>query len=52
VFRSLGALARAIGPVAACLVFWWLGAPITYAMLAAVVLLPWIMALPLPKPEK
>ncbi|MFI5355846.1 MAG: MFS transporter [Opitutales bacterium] len=51
-FRSLGALARGFGPVAACLLYWWVGATATYLAAAAIVLLPWFLALPLPKPEK
>ncbi len=52
VFRSLGALARGVGPLAACLVYWWLGATATYVLAAAVLVAPWTMALPLPKPAK
>ena len=52
VFRSLGALARGVGPVGACLLYWWLGATTTYVLAAAVLLAPWVMALPLPKPAK
>jgi len=52
VFRSLGALARGIGPLVACVVFWWLGATVTFVLAAAVLLAPWAMALPLPKPAK
>lgn len=51
-FRSLGSLARGIGPLVACLVYWWLGATVTYLLAAAIVLAPWFLALPLPKPEK
>jgi MFS family permease len=52
VFRSLGSLARGIGPVAACLLYWWKGATVTYLLIALVVVIPAIMALPLPKPQK
>jgi MFS family permease len=52
VFRSLGALARGFGPVSACLLYWWQGASITYVLAALILLVPWIMALPLPKPAK
>jgi MFS family permease len=52
VFRSLGALARGVGPVGACVVYWWLGATAAYAIAAVMLLAPWIMALPLPKPVK
>jgi MFS family permease len=52
IFRSLGSLARGIGPLVACALYWWLGATTTYLIAAAVVLLPWILALPLPRPAK
>ena len=52
VFRSLGALARGIGPLAACLVYWRFGATAAYVLAAAVLIAPWSMALPLPKPAK
>ena len=52
VFRSLGALARGVGPLVACLIYWWLGATATYIAAAAVLLAPWMMAWPLPKPAK
>ena len=52
VFRSLGALARGIGPLVACLFYWWQGSTETYLLAALVLLAPWIMALPLPKPAK
>ncbi|MCF7688276.1 MAG: MFS transporter [Cephaloticoccus sp.] len=52
IFRSLGSLARGIGPLVACFMYWWLGGTITYLAAAVVVLAPWVMALPLPKPTK
>lgn len=52
IFRSLGALARGIGPVVACLLYWWQGATVTYLLAAAIVLAPWFLALPLPRPHK
>jgi MFS family permease len=52
VFRSLGSLARGVGPIVACGLYWWLGATTTYLLAAAVLLAPWLMALPLPKPVK
>ncbi|QYM79931.1 MFS transporter [Horticoccus luteus] len=52
VFRSLGSLARGIGPVVACLFYWWQGATVTYLLAAAIVLAPWFLALPLPRPQK
>ena len=52
VFRSLGALARGVGPLAACLVYWLFGSTAAYMLAAAVLIAPWGMALPLPKPVK
>jgi MFS family permease len=52
VFRSLGSLARGFGPIAACLLYWWQGATTTYILAAFVLIGPWIMALPLPRPAK
>ncbi len=52
VFRSLGSLARGVGPIVACALYWWLGATTTYLLAAALVLAPWLLALPLPTPEK
>lgn len=52
IFRSLGSLARGLGPLAACFCYWWLGGTVTYLLVAAVVIVPWFMVLPLPKPAK
>lgn len=52
IFRSLGSLARGVGPLVACFCYWWLGGTVTYLLVAAVVIIPWVLALPLPKPEK
>lgn len=52
IFRSLGALARGFGPLAACLLYWWKDATWMYLIAAVVMLVPWIMALPLPRPSK
>ncbi|XP_037965037.2 major facilitator superfamily domain-containing protein 10 [Plutella xylostella] len=38
--RSLGALARALGPLAAATMYWWGGPVLTYAVGAALLLLP------------
>jgi MFS family permease len=51
-FRSLGSLARGLGPLGACLLYWWQGASLTFLAAAALTLIPWLMALPLPKPAK
>jgi MFS family permease len=52
VFRSLGSLARGVGPIIACLIYWGLGARITYSLAAFILVAPLMMALPLPKPVK
>ncbi len=52
IFRSLGSLARGIGPLVACFLYWWLGGTITYIAAAVIVMVPWLMTLPLPKPSK
>lgn len=52
IFRSLGALARGFGPLAACLLYWWQGATVMYVLAAVIMLAPWIMAMPLPNPHK
>jgi MFS family permease len=52
IFRSLGSLARGFGPIGACFIYWWLGAAPAYAIMAAVLIAPAVMALPLPKPAK
>jgi MFS family permease len=51
VFRSLGALARAFGPAAACLLYWRLGADWAYYIIAVFLLVPLGLALTLPEPE-
>ena len=52
VFRSLGSLARAVGPLVAGVVFWWYGSLFTYALGAALLLVPIAVGLSLPKPVK
>ena len=52
IFRSLGSLARGIGPLVACFLYWWLGGTVTYLAAAVIVMVPWLMTLPLPKPPK
>jgi MFS family permease len=46
--RSAGALARAVGPLAACLIYWKLGSEIAYLAGAVLSLLPLALALGLP----
>lgn len=48
VFRSLGALARGIGPLVACILYWRLGATVSYAIGAALMVLPILITAKLP----
>jgi len=52
VYRSLGSLARGLGPLVACFCYWWQGATTTYLLVALVTLIPWLMAIALPRPVK
>ena len=52
VFRSAGSLARAIGPLVAAFIYFIYGSQSTYLFGALVVVIPLIMALKLPQPEK
>ena len=52
IFRSAGSLARAIGPLVAAFVYFVYGSKSAYLFGAVVVILPLVMALKLPKPEK
>jgi MFS family permease len=52
VFRSLGALARAIGPLLACFLYWKLGSFIFYIIGASFVIVPLILCRRLPEPPK
>jgi MFS family permease len=52
VFRSLGSLARAVGPLIAGVIFWWFGSTFTYALGAALLLAPVVLGLALPQPHK
>jgi len=52
VFRSLGSLARAVGPLAAGIIFWWYGSSLTYVLGSVLLLVPLGTALRLPQPEK
>jgi MFS family permease len=51
VFRSLGALARAAGPLIACMIYWRLGSEATYYIGAALVLVPLLLTQSLPDPH-
>jgi MFS family permease len=52
IFRSAGSLARAIGPLLAAFVYFAYGSKSAYLFGAVVVIIPLVMALKLPKPEK
>jgi MFS family permease len=52
IFRSLGALARAVGPVIACLVYWRFGSSAPYVWSAAWLLLPIALSVRLPEPRR
>jgi len=52
IFRSLGALARAIGPIAACLAYWRLGGAWAYYLCGGFALLPLWLVIALPEKEK
>ena len=49
-FRAYGALARAIGPLTAAVLFWRFGSPLTYLIGAGMMLLAAGLSLLLPKP--
>jgi MFS family permease len=51
VFRSLGALARALGPIAICLIYWRWSATAAYLVGAAFILLPLYVTSRLPEPR-
>lgn len=51
-FRSLGALARAIGPLAAGAAYWQYGPSVPYQVGGSILLLPLIMIALLPQPQK
>lgn len=50
VFRSLGALARACGPIFACTLYWKLGSDAFYYLGAAFLILPILLIAKLPEP--
>jgi MFS family permease len=52
IFRSLGALARAVGPIAFGVVYWKFGANVAYLAGAALLVLPFLIALGLPEPRR
>ena len=48
IFRSLGALARGMGPLIACVLYWRLGATAAYVIGAATIILPLLITAKLP----
>ena len=52
VFRSLGALGRAVGPLSAAFAYWRFGAKAAYAVGTAVLVAPFLMVLTLPRPPR
>lgn len=52
IFRSLGALARVIGPIGASLIYWRYGSAVPYYVGAAFLILPIILISQLPKPKE
>ncbi len=51
VFRALGALARAAGPLVACVIYWRLGPSATYVLGAASIMIPLFLMRNLPSPQ-
>jgi MFS family permease len=51
IFRSLGALARAVGPISVSLVYWRLGADVAYYACAVVMVIPAALTWVLPAPR-
>ncbi len=51
IFRSLGALSRAFGPIFACILYWRLGASMAYFIGACFILIPLLMVRGLPDSE-
>ena len=52
VFRSLGALARAVGPLSAAIAYWRFGSKAAYAVGTAILVVPFLMVLTLPEPQR
>lgn len=50
IFRSLGALARALGPLVACVLYWRLGGSATYYLGAIWIIIPLVILRILPSP--
>lgn len=52
IFRSLGALGRAVGPVLFCIIYWKFGPTVSYVAAAVLLLGPIVSTRVLPTPEK
>ncbi len=52
IFRSIGSLGRAVGPLAASFIFWWFGSDALYTIGAGFVLAAALLCWRLPKPDK
>ena len=52
IFRSLGALARAIGPIAACVAYWRFGSQTPYLAGAVLLIIPLALGAKLPRPNR
>ena len=52
IFRSMGSLARALGPILGGMVYWKLGNQVPYPLAAAVIVVPLLIARGLPQPTE
>ncbi|XP_015681449.1 major facilitator superfamily domain-containing protein 10 [Protobothrops mucrosquamatus] len=52
ILRSLGALARSLGPVVSATVYWLAGAEVCFTVCASLFLLPFVLLRWMPKPNK
>jgi len=50
IFRSMGALSRAVGPIIACVIYWRLGASTAYVLGAVAMLVPIVITVLIPRP--
>ena len=52
IFRSMGALSRAVGPIIACVLYWRLGARTAYILGAVAMLVPILITVLIPKLQR
>ena len=52
IFRSMGSLARALGPILGGVVYWKLGDQVPYPLAAAIIVVPLLIARGLPQPTE